>query len=593
MQEKTGKTKKQKLVIQVGIITFLIFVATLTFTLFSDYTITRDAYLSSKNEMIDRDLNNLREQMIHIVILPWAVTYWREHPEEIRREYTEEELKQDESKEMVDLWIACLSAEKNPAEMEPVEQLLIAKRLYENIALNLKNTSDLDYPSIFILGILDEQNSFYYMDNDTYNVEKDGVEEERISYPASEHSAVASILKKGIDDFDKTSYEIFHDSEKGKEYYIGYIPICTKNGELCLLGICYDWSDFHSELLGNARTSMLTGLLVLLLLNGLLMLFLYRKAIAPVLKVKTGVQDYMKDKDSNAVAEKMERIHVRNEIGVLADSFTDLATEIDRYTGEILTLNSEKERISTELALATNIQSSMLPGEFPAFPGRKEFDIYASMDPAREVGGDFYDFFLVDDDHVCTVIADVSGKGVPAALFMMASMITLKHHAMQGKSPARILTDANAEICSNNKEEMFVTVWLGILELSTGKLTAANAGHEYPVFTGDDGQFSLYKDKHGFVIGGMDGMKYREYEVTLQPGAKLFVYTDGVPEATNAENEMYGTDRMLEALNKRPEASPKELLAVVRGSVDAFVKEAEQFDDLTMLCLKYHGPSGE
>ncbi|MBQ7152942.1 MAG: serine/threonine-protein phosphatase, partial [Clostridia bacterium] len=226
----------------------------------------------------------------------------------------------------------------------------------------------------------------------------------------------------------------------------------------------------------------------------------------------------------------------------------------------------------------------------PAFPDRSECDIYATMNPATEVGGDFYDFFLVDSDHLCMVMADVSGKGVPAALFMMASKIILANNAMMGKSPAQILQDANAAICSNNREEMFVTVWIGILEISTGKLTAANAGHEYPVLKAPDGGFELYKDKHGFVVGGMDGARYKEYELQLQPGSKLFVYTDGVPEATSAENELFGTDRMLAALNGAPaDAGTKDYLESVRSAVDGFVMEAEQFDDLTMLCMEYKG----
>ncbi|MBQ9458661.1 MAG: serine/threonine-protein phosphatase [Oscillospiraceae bacterium] len=243
----------------------------------------------------------------------------------------------------------------------------------------------------------------------------------------------------------------------------------------------------------------------------------------------------------------------------------------------------------TELNLATNIQAGMLPRTFPPFPDRTEFDVYASMDPAREVGGDFYDIFLVDDDHLCLVIADVSGKGVPAALFMMASKIILADKAMAGMSPAQILAETNDRICTKNKAEMFVTVWLGILEISTGKLTAANAGHEYPAIRRADGGFELLKDKHGFVIGGMEGARYREYELMLEPGAKLFVYTDGVPEATDASNGMFGTDRMLEALNEEPDAAPERILKNVRRAVDDFVKDAEQFDDMTMLCIEYRG----
>ena len=273
---------------------------------------------------------------------------------------------------------------------------------------------------------------------------------------------------------------------------------------------------------------------------------------------------------------------------------TIVSCNIARRGREMVMTQHEKDvetaRISTELNLATRIQADMVPNIYPAFPDRREFDVYATMDPAKEVGGDFYDFFLVDDDHLCLVMADVSGKGVPAALFMMASKIILANNAMIGKSPAQILTDTNAAICSHNREEMFVTVWLGILEISTGKLVAANAGHEYPVIKHGDGSFEVLRDKHGFVIGGMAGMKYKEYELTLEPGSKLFLYTDGVPEATDAENNMFGADRMLEALNEEKDGTTVDILKHVRTSVDGFVNGAEQFDDLTMLCMEYRGP---
>ncbi|MBQ6325796.1 MAG: SpoIIE family protein phosphatase [Clostridia bacterium] len=278
-----------------------------------------------------------------------------------------------------------------------------------------------------------------------------------------------------------------------------------------------------------------------------------------------------------------------DEIEALAESFATLSARTLQYVDEVKKVTAEKERIGAELSLATDIQASMLPHIFPAFPMRSEFDIYASMDPAKEVGGDFYDYFLIDDDHLGLVIADVSGKGVPAALFMMASKIILQSVAMLGNSPAEILRRTNEAVCSNNEAQMFVTVWLGILELSTGKLTAANAGHEFPALRQPNEKFELYKDKHGFVIGGMEGVRYKEYEIQLEPGSKLFVYTDGVAEATSAEQELYGTERMIDALNTDPDATPQQILKNVRASVDGFVKEAEQFDDLTMLCIEYKG----
>ena len=288
-----------------------------------------------------------------------------------------------------------------------------------------------------------------------------------------------------------------------------------------------------------------------------------------------------------------ETIRNKDEIGLLAQSIDRMEEQIETYIADITQITAERERVSTELSLATRIQAAFIPHIFPPFPDRSEFDIYAVMDPAKEVGGDFYDFFFIDEDHLGLVMADVSGKGVPAALFMMVSKIILQSCAMLGRGPAEILTKTNEAICSNNQEGMFVTVWMGILEISTGKLRAANAGHEYPVVKLGDGGFALLKDKHGFVIGGMGGVRYREYELQLSPGDKLFLYTDGVPEATNARNELFGSERMIAALNEDPNAGPEEVLKNVRRAVDDFVEDAEQFDDLTMLCLAYRGVKEE
>ncbi|MBQ6676340.1 MAG: SpoIIE family protein phosphatase [Ruminococcus sp.] len=291
-------------------------------------------------------------------------------------------------------------------------------------------------------------------------------------------------------------------------------------------------------------------------------------------------------KNNDLLFEMEDTYRTGDEVEMLAEAFAELSKKTTDYINQITVITAEKERIGTELELATRIQADMLPNIFPAFPERPEFDIHASMTPAKEVGGDFYDFFLIDDDHLAMVMADVSGKGVPAALFMMMSKILVGNYAMMGGAPSKVLEQVNTQICKNNDEEMFVTVWLGVLEISTGRVTAANAGHEYPIIRKPGGKFELFKDKHGFVIGGMDGMTFKEYEFTLEKGGTLFLYTDGVAEATDTNNELFGTDRMLETLNKDPDASPKELLKNMKQAVDEFVGEAPQFDDLTMLGLK-------
>ena len=318
-----------------------------------------------------------------------------------------------------------------------------------------------------------------------------------------------------------------------------------------------------------------------------------KNLVEPINAITEAATDYVRDKREGKACEHFSslNIHTRDEIENLSLVMSEMERDLAEHEKDLTRITAEKERIGTELDLATRIQASMLPHVFPPFPERSEIDIYAVMDPAKEVGGDFYDFFLVDEDHLCMIMADVSGKGIPAALFMMASKIILQSCAMLGRSPAEILTKTNEALCSNNQAEMFVTVWVGVLELSTGLLRAANAGHEYPVFRAPGGSFELLKDKHGFVIGGMDGMQYQEYTLMLEPGAKLFVYTDGVPEATDAAQQLFGIERMLQALNEDASAAPEQLLRKVRGAVDAFVGGAEQFDDLTMLCLQYNGPA--
>lgn len=304
------------------------------------------------------------------------------------------------------------------------------------------------------------------------------------------------------------------------------------------------------------------------------------------------IQNNADELADGAIAVQMPDIHSGDEVEQLSHAFRKMEEDVISYLRDFRRATAEKERIGAELNVATQIQADMLPRIFPAFPERAEFDIYASMTPAKEVGGDFYDFFLVDDDHLAIVIADVSGKGVPAALFMVIAKTLLKNAAQTGLSPREVLEKVNDQLCENNEAEMFVTAWLGLYEISTGRLTAANAGHEYPALRHGDGAFELVRDRHGFVLAGMEGSRYREYELTLEPGDALFVYTDGVAEATDASNTLYGTDRMLSALNAGGD-TPEALLAAVKADIDRFVGEAPQFDDITMLSLQRSAGTGQ
>ncbi len=386
---------------------------------------------------------------------------------------------------------------------------------------------------------------------------------------------------------------ILYDMDKTDKY--GWMctvgtPICDSTGRISAFVLVDLTVD---ELWAGMRAYTLQITLMLLLIVMVLMLITVRRIkkfmVGPINEIAGAAQAYVDDKKAGKRGgqhfSKLD-IHTGDEIENLGITMAEMEGEMADFIQNLASVTAEKERISTELSVANRIQAAMLPHIFPAFPDRTEFDVYATMDPAKEVGGDFYDYFLIDDDHLALVMADVSGKGVPAALFMMASKIMIANYAKMGKTPSEILTITNDTICSNNQEEMFVTVWLGVFEISTGKLIASNAGHEYPVFM-RDGKFEVYKDQHGMVIGYEAGMTYKDYEVTLKPGDKLFLYTDGVPEATDKDEKLFGMERMVSALNTAPEETPEQILQNIREAVDEFVQSEEQFDDLTMLCFEY------
>lgn len=273
-----------------------------------------------------------------------------------------------------------------------------------------------------------------------------------------------------------------------------------------------------------------------------------------------------------------------------SSEFTSLSNDINQTVDVLKTYIDEAEkRIEQELEFAKSIQESALPHNF-AFP-RKDLEIFASMDPAKEVGGDFYDFFFVDNNKICLVIADVSGKGIPASLFMMKSKAIIRGYAESGKNPSEIFRLANNGLCDGNDADMFVTVWIGIVDLDTGHVVCSNAGHEYPAIKRVNGDYELYKQKHNIALAVMRDAKFREYELDLAPGDSLFVYTDGIPEAINTAQEEYGTDRLLDVLNRHKDLSQKNILKQTRQDIRFFVGEAEQFDDVTMLGFKYNGQS--
>ncbi len=248
--------------------------------------------------------------------------------------------------------------------------------------------------------------------------------------------------------------------------------------------------------------------------------------------------------------------------------------------------SSRAMKTEAELNVASHIQKNMLPCIFPPYPEREEFDIYATMMPAKEVGGDFYDFFLIDSDHLAIVIADVSGKGVPAALFMVIAKTLIKNNTAGMTEPKGIFEKTNDQLCENNEEGMFVTAFMGILEISTGVFSFVNAGHNPPLLKRKGQQFDWLSVKPGFILAGMEGMKYQQESITLSEGDELYLYTDGVTEAMNLEEELFTDQRLKEALNRHRKLDLKDLLASMKQEIDQFANGAKQADDITMLALR-------
>lgn len=384
----------------------------------------------------------------------------------------------------------------------------------------------------------------------------------------------------------ETQLHNFMYSRKG--YTTSVYPVeDADSGVVAIVGVVK-----NMDLLTSAKNSYICQIILIealiAILSGVVwVVYMRRRIVVPVQQLSEAalnMVEHLEDGNSPELVVKHD-----DELRELADSFATMYREVGAYIAKLETVTAEKERIGAELDVAAKIQSSMLPCIFPAFPDRNEFDIYATMDPAKEVGGDFYDFFMVDADHLAFVVADVSGKGVPAALFMVIGKTLIKDHTGLHDDLGEVFTEVNNILCASNSEEMFITAFEGVLNLKTGELRYVNAGHEIPFLCRKGGVFEPYKVRAGFVLAGMQGIRYRAGSIQLEPGDKVFQYSDGIPEAINSEKAPYGMKRLESVLAKNSEKAPSELLPLVKADVDAFVGDADQFDDITMLCIEFKG----
>lgn len=392
--------------------------------------------------------------------------------------------------------------------------------------------------------------------------------------PYINNEAVVGHSLKEIPWYADNLYGITYIKYHGKKY----VPFYRKLRNGLVFVICIPKWEMFKDINLFYRYMFLVLLLIGFIIPALLYSSLNKYIIQPIDKLTDIAHKIGKGED---VKIKIER----------PEEFVQLASTFDKMTKDIKSITQERAKINSELSIAKSIQSSSLPNIFPPFPDRKEFDIFASMEPAKEVGGDFFDFFFVDNDKFMFLIADVSGKGIPAALFMMTVKTLINNVSQMDYSPKQLVKMINNKICQTNKQGLFITVLLGIVDINTGKTNIINCGHNPPLIKRTNENYEYLKLEPNIPLGVFEDMEYEIYETILNAGDIIYTYTDGVTEAINKDNEMYGESRLYDCLNNLKDTEPNKIAQKVKASIQEYADSNVQSDDITMLIFKYNGVS--
>ena len=587
-------------------------------TYFFQYTFSRRRVIADTGIRAEESALELISTLREYPAYEWLLSYWYEHADQLEVEYdtdfdsgtVTEEKERIFAERQPDLSFRYLDQEEI-ASLPDEDQKLYAEIAYSWILARInesKRNQGCDYLYLTETGTDTSERPYETQCFLMSGADPDAVRGTNygevytlgVTVSVGEDSTSESMrnaVEMALED-QPDSHKVSGESLAGAGNYVDYYACVAVIGDHAYLaGVTYNIKSLLSKIRMDALKSTLLAALYQILLLWIVMQRVSMYIIIPLKKILKIIRSYTHTRDSDAVEEGMTDVLAgkkgmavrQNEIGQLAEDFTALTKEIDEYTEEIRTVTSQKERYKTELNIASQIQAQVLPKDFFTISENHAFELYASMTPAREVGGDFYDFFFTDQEHLALVIGDVSDKGVPAALFMMTAQALIRNLAKMEKSPAKVLSRVNDQLCENNDSGYFATVWLALIDLTTGEGISVNAGHEYPAVCRAGGSYELIRSKHSISIGVMPGIRYREHAFRLDPGDQLFVYTDGVPEAVNQEEEPFGTERMLDVLNRNRDAGSKELLVRVKEEIDAFAGDIPQFDDTTMLGFRYNG----
>lgn len=585
-------TRRNSIIRQVAIIFILGIVLIGILTFLSVQHFSALSVDEQTTAIADNVTNEVRQAVTEYPAHPFLLRYWYENAKQMEMEYDATYENGPKTELQCRIWYKNhpdmpldYVTEKQIEALPEEDQRIYAEIMYSRVITRLNQIKASSNTEFLFVILTDEsfKTQFFLLSAADPGAER-GTEYEQV-YTLG--------VTVEVDELRQESMRLARENQRNlteADNYVDYYTYLTDVGDkMAMIGLTYSQGGLEDAKMRETVQNSMWSVLFEILLAAVCLTMLFILVIRPLRKVQDNIREYKNSKDSRKVIEDLKQIRSNNEIGELADDVSTMAEELDVYMDRIQEFAAENERIGAELNLASRIQLAMLPMIFPPFPEHDELDIYATMIPAKEVGGDFYDFFMVDENHLALVMADVSGKGVPAALFMTITKVLLQNELLSGKDPATVLETLNERICRNNTEEMFVTVWLGILDLKTGVLTCSNAGHEYPVLRQPGGHFEVLKDKHGFVVGGMPGMKYTNYTIEMQPGSKLFVYTDGVPEAERGDRKQFGLEQTVTMLRRFEDLPPQSIVTGMSSAVYDFVGEVPQFDDLTMLVLHYKG----
>ena len=561
---------RRKAAVMVGLIVIII----------SAFSFSLSLYLHVANDFVghmDEDLYSgkmILEEIDPIIlcnILEQGKEIYESIPEEIRKNRTSEE------------YLSYFDALKTP-EYEEVREKLIHYCKFEDLKwldLRIFDTENLRY--IYIMDTDVKEDGRYapgywegfYEVVSTFRDEtaEEEAEEEKYWGPVNKLMDIMLIDLRHLERFS-TITEIYHP-KTGE--FIGYLG----TGEMFK-----DYSEDITSFWILHLIALVVFLLVVFLVSDF---FINHWMVKPIVNLASAASDYAEEDDRTVGTHYFESVRVttNDELKLLKDSMVNMELDISRYVQDISRMTAEKQRAAVEMELSARIQDSLLPKSLTDYTGEKSFDINALIDPAKDVGGDFYDYYAIDKDHVGMAVADVSGKGVPAALFMMVAMTLLHIAGEDSLSPAEIIKKVNTQLCDQNPEMMFVTVFFGIYTISERKLEYVNAGHEdIALYRKSEDAFSLVKEEHDMMMAVLPEAEFTQRSLVMEPGDKLFMYTDGVPEAQNTRDELFGDKRMIDALNELKELSGIEMLQGMREKVGNYSGEAPQFDDVTMLLLE-------